>query len=137
MLTSILTGLLLSAAPTTAATPAVVAGKADWASFPALDRTPRPLPTGAMVEHVADMLQKKECRLPGQSHRRFDITIPYLALVKPDGAVERVVVADMGCPGLESYVGSLVLQLAGSGDFRPTGKAAPHWYASSLNFNVR
>lgn len=137
MLISIVTGLLLAAAPTQAATPAVVAGKADWASFPALDRTPRPLPTGAMVDRVADMLERNECSLPGQSFRRFDITIPYLALVKPDGSVERVVVADMGCPSLEAYAGSLVLQLAGSGDFRPTGRSAPHWYASKLNFNVR
>lgn len=135
MLASVVSGLILAAAPHAAA--AVEAGKADWDKFPALQAAPRALPTAPMVDHVADMLKRKECSLAGQSARRFDITVPYLALVKPDGGVERVVVADMGCPGLESFVGSIVLQLAGSGDFRPTGKPAPQWYSSKLNFNAQ
>jgi hypothetical protein len=140
MLASIISGLIVAGTPaaTPAATPALVeAGRADWDRFPALKAAPRALPTAPMVGHVADLLQRRECSLAGQSHRRFDITVPYLALVKPDGGVERVLVADMGCPGLETYVGSIVLQLAGLGDFRPTGQAAPRWYASKLNFNVQ
>lgn len=136
MLASVISALIASAAP--AAPPALVeAGRADWDKFPALKAVPRALPTTPMVDHVSDLLHRRQCSLAGQSHRRFDITVPYLALVKPDGGVERVLVADMGCPSLETYVGSIVLQLAGSGDFQPTGQAAPKWYASKLNFNVQ
>ena len=135
MIASLMTALLLGTAPAPAGS--VQAGKADWKSFPALQRAARPLPTGAMVDRVADMLQKEQCALPGQSARKFDITIPYVVLVNPDGKAERVVVEDIGCPGLETYVGSIVLLLAGSGDFPPTGKSVPQWYTSTLNFNAR
>ena len=135
MVASLIGALLLGAAPAPGAT--VQAGKADWNAFPALQKVPRSLPTGAMVDRVADMLQKQECALPGQSARKFDITIPYVVLVNPDGKAERVVVEDIGCPGLETYVGSIVLLLAGSGDFPPTGKSVPQWYSSTLNFNAR
>ncbi len=114
----------------------VEAGRADWDSFPALRKTPRSHPTAAMVDRVSGLLEERRCSLPGQSPRKFDITIPYLVRVRPDGAAERVVVADLGCPALETYVGSIVLKLSELGDFKPSGDSRPRWYASRLNFNI-
>ena len=111
-------------------------GRADWSSFPALQRANRQLPMSVILTRVEAILRERQCRLPGQSPTRFDITVPYLVLVEPDGSTSRVVVADMGCPALETYVGSIVAALAREGDFRPTGDARARWYASNFNFNL-
>ena len=132
---SLTAALLISGA---ALPPAKVeAGRAKWESFPALAKRPRSHPTAAMVDRVAGLLEERRCALPGQSARKFDITVPYLVLVRPDGGAERVIVADLGCPALETYVGSIVLKLAELGDFQPTRETRPRWYSSQLNFNVR
>lgn len=135
MLLSLTAALLMAGAALPAAQ--VQAGRADWDSFPALQKVPRSHPTLAMVEQVSAILRDEQCSLPGQSAKRFDITVPYLVLVSPDGAAERVVVADLGCPAIETYVGSIVLKLAELGDLRASGGEKSRWYSSKLNFNVR
>jgi len=112
-------------------------GRADWAAFPELRRGSRELPVAAMISRVETILRERQCQLAGQDHQRFDITVPYLVLVEPDGSTERVVVADMGCPALETFVGSLVAALAAEGNFRPTGESQARWYGSNFNFNLR
>jgi hypothetical protein len=134
MLNSLLAALLAAAGPQ-ADTP-VEAGRAEWSKFPALQQASRPYLTEATVDRVSELLRKQRCDLQGQSPRKFDIDIPYLVLVRPDGSAQRVVVADLGCPALETYAGSIVLHLARMGDFRPTGEPAPHWYSGKLNFNL-
>lgn len=134
MILSLTAALLIGAAAPAAQ---VEAGRAKWDSFPALRKMPRTHPTAAMVDRVSGLLKAERCSLPGQSPDKFDIDVPYLVLVRPDGAAERVIVADLGCPALETYVGAIVLKLAELGDFQPTGEARSRWYASKLNFNVR
>ena len=112
-------------------------GRADWDALPELQAQPRQFPTPGAVEFMERVLRHGECELAGQSHKQFDITVPYAVLVKPDGNAERVVVSDMGCPPLESYVGTVVLMLSRDGAFHATGEAEPSWYASSLNFNLK
>ena len=89
-----------------------------------------------MVQHVQRMLERGECDLRGQSKRRFDIDVPYAVLVQPDGTAKRVVVSELGCPALETYVGLLVLEMARIGDFKSTGEPRPRWFASRLNFTL-
>jgi hypothetical protein len=112
-------------------------GKADWNAMPALKAVERDMPTPAMVGRVQTMLASGKCNLPRQTSRRFDITVPYAVLVEPEGQARRVVVAETGCPMLETYVGVLVLGMAEQGDFKPTGESKARWYASALNFNLR
>jgi hypothetical protein len=114
----------------------VEAGRANWGDYPAASLAPRQLPTMAMVTQVETMLRDRTCRMRGQRADEFDIDVPYLALVQPDGSLARVVVADMGCPELETLVGEVVLSRAQAGDFRPTGAAEAQWYASNINFNL-
>jgi hypothetical protein len=111
-------------------------GRANWSAFPQLQRAERPLNLALMSETLETILRERQCAIAGQTHRRFDVDVPYLVQVRPDGSAARVLVADIGCRPLENYVGSLVTALALEGNFRPTGGAGPRWYASSFNFNL-
>ncbi len=130
----------LIAAALLVSTPAagqVDVGRADWKSLPQLKAAERRLPTPGMVEAVQTLLASGKCALPAQSPNKFDITVPFAALVQPDGASTRVIVAETGCPELEAFVGRIVLQMAHEGDFQRTGAAKARWYSSELNFNLR
>ena len=127
--------MLLAAAPV-APVPNVQVdvGQFDPATFPEAEMRERRMPHHAMLTRVEDILRERRCRLDGQSHRRFDIRIPYVVMLTPDGTPTRFVVADIGCQPLESFVGRVILELARVGDFRPTGASAPQWYRSELRF---
>ncbi len=107
----------------------------DSARLPRLQAVDRPFPTPEAVRTVSDILGKPNCSV-GQSPTRFDVTVPYAVKLNPDGSANRVVVSDMRCPGLESFVGLIVLQMARDGDFRLNSTDRPRWYASTLNFNL-
>lgn len=111
-------------------------GRADWNAMPRLKAVKRQLPTPDMVGRVQQMLASGQCTLPRQRAERFDITIPYAVLIDPDGRARRAVVAEAGCPVLETYVGELILAMANKGDFKPTGAPKARWFASALNFNL-
>lgn len=126
--------LLASSAPSEIR---VDVGRGDWKTLPRLKAQARALPTPGMVGQVEAMLKPGGCKLTGQSHNRFDITVPYAVLVEPDGSAGRVIVAETGCEPLESFVGLIVLQLARQGDFHQTGESKARWYSSELNFNLQ
>lgn len=127
---------LLAAAPTPAVSPGVDVGRFDPANFPQAALRERRMPHHAMLSRVENILRERQCRLEGQSHRRFDIRVPYVVQLEPDGTPTRFVVADMGCQPLESFVGRVILELARVGDFEPTGASDAKWYASELRFTV-
>jgi hypothetical protein len=134
-----LSALISSPTATSVTVPADVqidVGQAQWADFPDLRPAPRNLPTGAMLTRVENILKDRECEMRGQSHRRFDITVPWLVQVEPDGRLTRLVVADMGCRPLEVYVATLVVALAQRGDIRPPAAPEQRLYASEFNFNL-
>src|SRR3954466_9049788 len=99
MILSLVTMFLAGAAP---AEIQVDVGQIKLASLPAAVRTERRLPTAEMVAKVEEILGPGGGQLPGQSAHKFDIDIPYAALVEPDGNVSRVVVGELGCSELES-----------------------------------
>ncbi len=126
---------LLLEAP--AATMQIDVGTGNWAALPDLKAETVRLPTSDMVHRVQRLLAAGECEFDGHSSRRFDITVPYAVLVEPDGTARRAIVAEMGCPALEAYVGGVVLKLAQRGDFQPTGEREARWFGSELNFNLQ
>lgn len=130
---SVLTLLASAAAP---AGTTLEVGKADWDAMPALIKVERRLPYEDMAGFVEQILADKQCKLKGQSARRFDITVPYAVLLEPDGKARRVVVADMGCMPLETLVGNMVADMAETGDFRPSPAKEARWYSSQLNINL-
>ena len=138
-----LTALL--AAPAAASTPVqprmaddvrIDIGRIDWMQFPLLTPEPRNLPMGAMLDRVETLLRERECVMRGQDYRRFDITVPWVVQVEPDGRVSRLVIADVGCRPLETFVAELVKTLANRGDIRPPAAPETVWYGSEFNFNL-
>lgn len=129
-----LLALILAAAAVPAASQTIEVGKADWKKFPTLVSAERRLPYEQMAGGVEELLATGQCKLPGQSARRFDITVPYAVRIEPSGQASRIVVADMGCKPLEMMVGNLVADMAELGDFRAAAAGAPKWYSSKINF---
>jgi hypothetical protein len=126
---------LMMGAPTAAMQ--IDVGTGNWAALPALKAERVRLPTPDMITRMERLLADGECRFEGNTSRRFDITVPYAVLVEPNGKARRAIIAEMGCPALEAYVGGVVLKLAKRGDFDPTGEREARWYGSELNFNLR
>jgi hypothetical protein len=128
--------LLLASPPAPTVSPAVDVGHFDEATFPEATLRPRRMPHDAMLTRIETILRERRCRLEGQSHRLFDIRIPYVVMLEPDGTPTRFVVADIGCQPIESFAGRVLLELAGAGDFRPTGASRAGWYRNQLRFRV-
>jgi hypothetical protein len=134
MLTAIASVLLAAAQAAPAPAVEVDVGRFDPAEFPQADLRERRMPHDTMLTRIENILRERQCRLAGQSHRRFDIRVPYVVRLEPDGRPTRFVVADIGCRPLESFIGQIILELARVGDFRPTSASEPQWYASELRF---
>jgi hypothetical protein len=129
--------LALASTPVPAAPVASVdVGRFDATAFPEAPIRERRLPFDAMATRVENILRERRCRFEGQTYRSFDIRVPYVVHLQPDGTPTRFVVADMGCQPLEAFVGQHVLELARVRDFRPTGTGQPGWYRSEVRFIV-
>jgi hypothetical protein len=111
-------------------------GRANWSALPRL-QVQRDLGIGVLVDRVEQLLKEGTCKLPGQSESRFDITVPFALLVEPNGGSNRVVVAETGCPELETMVGQVALLRAQRGHFRMPTAGKAKWYASEMNFNLQ
>ena len=111
-------------------------GRANWGAMPQLQREPRPMVLEPMVRTVETILRERQCSFAGQTAQRFNITVPYAVQLQPDGGAARILVGDVGCRPLETYVGSLAMALAAEGNFRATRATPGTWYGSSFNFNV-
>jgi hypothetical protein len=86
---------------------------------------------------VERILESKQCTIPGQRPKSFDITVPFAVLVGPDGKASRVLVSDMGCAPLETLVGETAFTRSERGDFAPASSTKPRWYKSSLNIALQ
>lgn len=118
-------------------TPAAVSvevGRFDPASFPDLIRLERWLPHEEMTRRVEKILADRRCTLDGQSDRRFDITVPYAALMSADGKPQRIVVSEIGCAPIETLVGQIIIAQAERGDFQPRHESGDRWYSSDVYF---
>jgi hypothetical protein len=109
-------------------------GKFDTRDFAGLITVERRTTHAQYVEKAANILGKRECNLSGQSRMRFDISVPYVALMEQSGALKRVVVKDIGCAPLETLVGQMVTEQAQNGAFPVRHAAGERWYASEVNF---
>jgi hypothetical protein len=131
MVSTVFLAALIAGAP--AGDVKVDVGKGNFSAFPALT-VKRDLPSATLVAAVERILTSGACRMPGQTSRRFDITVPYAVEVTPDGSTRHVIVADQGCPALEKFVGEIVLKLGAMGDFAPYKSGTAKWYSSEINF---
>lgn len=137
---------LLASTAATASTPAaprmtpenvrIEIGRTDWMQFPLLEPSPRNLPMGAMLDEVEKLLRERECTMRGQNYRDFDITVPWAVQVEADGRFTHLLIADVGCRPLETFVADMVMTLANRGDIRPARASEARWYGSEFNFNL-
>jgi hypothetical protein len=111
-------------------------GRFNEADFPEVGVRERRVPHETLIAGIETVLRERRCRFQGQSHRRFDLRVPYVVHLEPDGRPTRFVVADMGCQPLETYVGEYILEMARLRDFRPTGTGRAGWYRSEVRFIV-
>ena len=133
-----LAALLASASPVPASVTTDVridVGNADWNGYRRLPE-PRGLPIPVMVGHVETILRERQCALGGQSARHFEIKVPWIVQIQPDGRVSRIVVADMDCQPLEAYVANLIVVLAQQGEIRAERDTEARWYRSDFDFNL-
>lgn len=113
----------------------VEVGKADnWDGFPPIKRNSRPLDVSFLSDWAYDILKTGKCKLPGQRAERFDIDVPYVALIEPNGTVKRIIVAETGCAPLDTMVGSTVAEMAKRGEFKPTGQDRAYWFGDRIQF---
>ncbi len=121
---------------TVTVTPQVEVGRFDPDRFPAATMRERRIPYEALLAPIEEILRERRCTIDGQTYRRFDIRIPYLVRLSPDGTATRFVVRDLSCAPLETLAGHIMLDLARFGDFRPTGRSQPSWFVGELRFTV-
>lgn len=112
----------------------IAVGNFETATLPPLIKVDRVLPHATMTKRVEEILAKGECTLDGQSATNFDLVIPYAVLLKPDGAIAKVVVHDTGCQPLTQLVAEVVVAQAGRGDFVRPDPLAEQWFGSEIYF---
>ena len=109
----------------------------DWSNVPEIRARGIYRMDGKAVEKIEEVAKSGECSVPGLGPRRIDLTVPFMIEFTPQGDIQTVVVRKLGCGSLESVMGSLVLQLARAGEYRPTGENQLGWYRSELSFTVQ
>ena len=134
MLTAAFLSMLLAGAPA----PTDVKVEIGHGKFEALPQVTleRPLPTADMVLRAERIFASGKCRNLALKATAFDITIPYAIELSPDGTTRHVIIADRGCPELESIVGQAVVQLAGMGDYKGKAGSQTRWVGGEINFNL-
>lgn len=125
---------LLTAACPLAAQTVEATDKTRWDALPPVKMRSTELDVPLLNDWAEKILSSGECSVPGMRPTRFDIDQPYAVLVAPNGTVERIVVGDIGCAGLNSLLGSTVHGWAQAGKFRPTGASEPRWYRGRIAF---
>lgn len=128
----LLTLTTLLAAPAVAQT--VETGHANWAKLPPLKR--KDSRVAPPIDWTSRILASGECKMPGQRPDKFDIDVPYAALVEPDGTVRRIVIQEIGCPPLETMVGTALVAMVKRGEVKPTGRNRASWFADRVNFSL-
>ena len=129
-------GLFL-AATGTANAQSVEVGEGNWSAVPAIAPRGQVRMTAEIVDRLHTLAAETRCNVQGFKARRIDLSVPFVIQFTPAGAVDRIVLRDLKCPQLETVLGTIVLQLAQAGEYRPTGENQERWYRSELSFESR
>ena len=111
----------------------IFVGRFEPTDFPNAQRVERRMPHAAMDKKVEEILAG-ECRLPGQTKTKYNITVPYAVLLDEGGRAKKVVVKDLNCPAIEKLVGQIGRQMAAEGDFKVRHDVGDRWYVSDVYF---
>ena len=129
-LAAVAAALLAGSFQASATTVEVATG--DWSNIPWAERRAFNIISGDAVERIHKSFADGSCKLRGQTRDRINLRVPFLMKFAPDGSVERIVVRKLGCPAVESVLGSSLLRQVKSGDYKATGQNDALWYRSEV-----
>ena len=124
----------LAALAAPAAAQTVETGTTEWDKLPPAKIGSDDVDYNRLVRWAATELANPACKGTGMRPTKFDIDEPYAVLVEPTGEVKRIIVREMGCPGLNTVIGSTLVDMVKRGKFRPTGQQQTLWYGGRLSF---
>lgn len=112
----------------------VEVGVTDWDKLP-------PASVGYFDYHTLSdwseqVMGSAKCRAAGYNPERFKVDQPYAVLLEPNGKVDRIVIAESKCPGLDYIVGLALQALSEARKFNATGASKPRWYGGRIRFEV-
>jgi hypothetical protein len=123
--------------PATASAQSVMSAHGNWGAIPqAATRHSYAeyVDANRLTLWMEQALRDGTCKVRGMTPQKFDVDVPYAVLVEPDGSVSQVMIAEMGCPALNTIVGSTVVELGKRGMFKPTGLARAAWFRDRIAF---
>ena len=107
----------------------------DWREIPPIVKKGDLRVSSETVNRIAASLQKNECPVAGD-YRHVRLAVPFLMEFTPSGQVQQVVVWKLNCPQIEALVGGTLLQMARSGEYRPTGMNQLGWYRGEFKLTA-
>lgn len=127
--------LLAASVPAAAQTVQVAEG--DWKHLPPLEYINSNHLDDLMLAGIADVVERGDCELPGQSKRHLDLTVPFAVQYGANGQVERLVLKKLGCTQIEGIVAGALLEMVKGGDFRPTPANSDGWFRGEFSFESK
>jgi hypothetical protein len=115
----------------------VVSAHGDWSAIPqAATRHSYAeyVDSNRLTLWMEQALRDGTCKVRGMNPNKFDVDVPYAVLVEPDGSISQIMIPEMGCPALNTIVGSTVVELGKRGMFKPTGLAQAAWFRDRIAF---
>jgi len=124
--------LLLVAAPAAAQTIEVASG--DWSNIPQMREQVGAAVDANAVAAIAEMVDRRECTIPGQRRGNLDMTVPFLVQFDAHGTIQRLVVHPLGCARAEGVLAGALLRLMQQRGFEPFGGRHEGWFRAEVGF---
>jgi len=125
---------LVSAAAAPTVPVSVASG--DWSNIPYAHQRGIERVSTSSIEQFETALTE-QCKPAIGANRELKVTVPFLIRFGTDGSVQEVVVHRLNCPSAEAVLGGAVLQLARSGEYKPTGENLTGWYRGEFSLQSR
>jgi hypothetical protein len=116
--------------------PEVSVASGDWGNIPAIAQVGDLQISDQFANQLISAVAANNCASAG-TPKHVNVAVPFLVQFTPQGQLERVVVHRIDCPAVEMIVGSVVLNMAKAGNYRPTGKNIEGWYLGRFEFESR
>lgn len=122
--------LLLSGA---AVAQPVDVGSGDWSAFPELEKRGELRMTDGSMDIIERIAGTGQCTVPGLSGSSVDINVPFIVRYDREGAIEQIVLRELGCPELEVVLGAAVLEMTRAGEYRRAA-SSDGWHRGEISF---
>lgn len=113
----------------------VSVAEGDWSDIPEVLKRGQLRVSTEAVDRIAAVAARGECPVIGDA-QRIRMSVPFLMEFSQNGALQQVVVWKINCPEVESVVGGTLLQMAKSGEYRPTGENQVGWYRGDFQLTA-